>query len=65
MGFLIFNEAQQPDWNFGTMEFLKPNIKDYPGKHIEIKIDNPNLNFAEAKDISKHKGKRIGPEHKQ
>lgn len=56
---MIFNEAQQPDWNFGTMELLKPNIKDYPGKHIEVKIDNPNLNFAEAKDIAKQKAKEI------
>jgi hypothetical protein len=32
------------------MELLKPEIKDYPGRHIEFKIDNPNLDFAEAKD---------------
>ena len=37
------------------MELLKPKIKDYPGKHIEFKIDNPNLDFAEAKDIAKQK----------
>ena len=45
------------------MELLKPKIKDYPGKpsrrmagrHIKIKIDNPNLDFAEAKDIAKLK----------
>jgi len=56
---LIFNESQQPDWNFGTMGLLKPNIKDYPGKHIEVKIDNPNLDFAEAKDMAKQKAKEI------
>ena len=41
------------------MELLKPKIKDYPGKHIEFKIDNPNLDFAEAKDIAKQKAKEI------
>ena len=37
------------------MELLKPKIKDYPGKHIELKIDRPDLDFAEAKDIAKQK----------
>ena len=41
------------------MEKLKPNIKDYPGKHIELKIDNPDLNFAAAKDIAKQKAKAV------
>ncbi len=41
------------------MKLLKPKIKDYPGKHIELKIDNPSLDFAEAKDISKQKAKEI------
>jgi hypothetical protein len=39
------------------MELLKPKIKDYPGKHIEFKIDNPNLDFAEAKNLAKQKAK--------
>jgi hypothetical protein len=34
-------------------------IKDYPGKHIGLKIDNPNLDFAEAKDLAKQKAKEI------
>jgi hypothetical protein len=49
------------------MELLKRKIKDYPGKpsrkmagrHIKIKIDNPDLDFAEAKDIAKQKAKKI------
>jgi hypothetical protein len=51
--------VQQPNLNFRTMELLKPKIKDYPGKHIEFKIDNPNLDFAKAKDIAKQKAKEI------
>jgi hypothetical protein len=39
------------------MELLKPEIKDYPGKHIKIEIDNPDLEFAEAKDCAKQKAK--------
>ena len=39
------------------MELLKPKINDYPGKHIEFKIDNPNLDFAEAKNLAKQKAK--------
>jgi len=41
------------------MELLKPKIKDYPGKHIELKIDNPDLDFTEAKGIAKQKAKEI------
>ena len=41
------------------MELIKPKITDYPGKHIKLKIDKPNLNFAEAKDIAKQKAKEI------
>jgi len=39
------------------MEFIKPKIIDYPGKHIEVKIDKPHLDFAEAKDIATQKAK--------
>ena len=42
------------------MELIKPEIKDYPGKHIELKIDNANLDFAEAKDLAKQRAKEIG-----
>ena len=41
------------------MELLKPKIKDYPGKHIEVKSDNPDLDFAAAKDLAKQKAKEI------
>lgn len=49
------------------MELLKPKIKDYPGqpsrvmagKHIKIEIDNPDLGFAEAKDLAKQKQKNF------
>ncbi len=39
------------------MELLKPKIEDYPGKLIKLKIDNADLDFAEAKDIAKQKAK--------
>ncbi len=42
------------------MNLLKPKIKDYPGQHIKLKIDNPNLDFAEAKDFAKQKAKESG-----
>ena len=41
------------------MKLLKPKIKDYLGQHIEIKIDNPGLDFSEAKDIAKQKVKEF------
>ncbi len=39
------------------MELLKPKIKDYPGKHIKVKSDDPDLDFEEAKDLAKQKAK--------
>ena len=41
------------------MELLKPKIKAYPGKHIEVKIDKPDLDFAAAKGMAKQKAKEI------
>jgi hypothetical protein len=41
------------------MKMLKPKIKDYPGQHLKIKVVNPDLDFAEAKDIAKQKAKKI------
>lgn len=41
------------------MELIKPKIKDYPGKHIALKIDRPDLDFAEAKDKAKQRAKEI------
>lgn len=37
------------------MELIKPKVKDYPGKHIEFEIENPDMDFEEAKDIAKQK----------
>ena len=39
------------------MGLLKPKIKDFPGHQIKLKIDIPNLDFAEATDIAKQKAK--------
>ncbi len=41
------------------MEFIKPKIKDYPGEHVKIAIDNPDLDFAEAKDIARQKAEEL------
>ena len=41
------------------MELLKPSMDDYPGQHIKIKVANPELDFAEAKDIAKQKAKEM------
>jgi hypothetical protein len=41
------------------MKILKLKITDYPGKHVELKIDNPELDFVEAKEIAKHRAKEI------
>ena len=29
-----------------TMDLIKPNIEDYPGKHIKLKIDKKELKDA-------------------
>ena len=42
-----------------TMDLIKPNIEDYPGKHIKLKIDKHDLDFAAAKDNAKQKAKEI------
>ena len=39
------------------MDILKPEIKDFPGQHIKVEIDNPELDFIEAKDIAKQRAK--------
>ena len=44
------------------MEVLKPKITDYPGKHVELKVANPDLDFVGAKDIAKQKAKEISAE---
>ncbi len=42
------------------MKLLKPKIEDYPGKLIKLKIDNADLDFAEAKDFAKQKAEETG-----
>jgi hypothetical protein len=39
------------------MKVLKPRIKDYPGSHIELRIDKPDLDFEDARDLAKQKAK--------
>jgi hypothetical protein len=39
------------------MKLLKPKIKDYPGNHIELRIDKPDLDFEEARGLAKQKAK--------
>jgi hypothetical protein len=39
------------------MEMIKSKYTDYPGRHLKIKIDKPNLDFVEAKEIAKQKAK--------
>ena len=45
---------------FKTMELMKPKVKEFPGKHIKIKIDDPDLDFAAAKEMAKQKAKESG-----
>jgi hypothetical protein len=42
-----------------AMELLNPYRKDYPGRHIKINVDNPNLDFSEAKGFAKQKAKEF------
>jgi hypothetical protein len=44
------------------MELIKPDIKDYPGDHITINTDNPDLEFTAAKDIASHRAKERCPD---
>ncbi|MBW2450334.1 MAG: AF1514 family protein [Deltaproteobacteria bacterium] len=41
------------------MKLIKPKVKNYPGRHIELKIDKPDLEFTAAKDIAKEKAKAL------
>ena len=41
------------------MELLKPKNRDFPGKHVKLKIDDPKLDFVEAKDFAKQKAREI------
>ena len=42
------------------MELLTPKNPGYPGKHIELKDDNPKLDFEAAKDVAKQKAREFG-----
>ncbi len=39
------------------MELLKPIIKDYPGRHSKIEVDDPDLDFFEARGIARQGAK--------
>jgi hypothetical protein len=41
------------------MEFIKPKIQDYPGNHVKVAIDNPELDFSGAKNIARKRAKEI------
>ena len=41
------------------MKLINPEIKDYPGNHISIKTDDPDLEFTAAKDIAKQRAKEL------
>ena len=42
------------------MDLLKPKVKNYPGKHITVNVDQPDFDFASAKDMAKQKAKEMG-----
>jgi hypothetical protein len=39
------------------MQSLRPKIEDYPGRHIKLEIDNPDLELSEAKELAKKKAR--------
>ena len=41
------------------MELIKPKIKDFPGRHIELTVDKPELDFEDAKHLAKQKAKEF------
>ena len=41
------------------MEIIKPRFKDYPGKVIDLKIEQADLDFADAQDIAKQKAREL------
>jgi len=44
------------------MELIKPDLKDYPGNHVTIEADTPDLDFAEAKNIARQRAKEHCPD---
>ena len=41
------------------MKLIKPEIEDFPGRHIELAVDKPELEFEDAKDLAKQKAKEF------
>ncbi|MEJ2284043.1 MAG: AF1514 family protein [Desulfobacterales bacterium] len=41
------------------MEIIKPRVKDYPGRHIELNSDQADLDFEAAKDLARQKAKEL------
>ena len=46
-----------------TMDLINPDIKDYPGNHINIETDSSDLEFTTAKDIAKQRAKAVCTDH--
>ena len=41
------------------MKLIDSKIKSFPGKHLKIRTDDQNLDFANAKEIAKQKAKEV------
>ena len=41
------------------MQLIDSKIKSFPGKHLEIRIDDQILDFANAKEIAKQKTQEV------
>lgn len=41
------------------MKLIKPKISDYPGEHITLTVDKPDLGFEEARGLAQQKAKEI------
>lgn len=42
---------------YKQMKLIKPKNNDYPGEHIKVETEEPDLDFPEAKDLAKQKAK--------
>lgn len=42
------------------MTLIRSKINGYPGKHIDLVIDDPDLDFSTAKNIAKQKALEMG-----
>jgi hypothetical protein len=41
------------------MEIIKPKVTDYPGEHIRLKADTPDLGFEEAREMAQQKAREM------